>query len=123
MTYVLVTLALVYFGYVFIFGGLTREEKKRVFVIAILFFFAAIFWAGFEQAPTSLNLFAKDFTQRTVLGWRYRPSGSRSSTRSSLFCLHQRLLHFGSSLISAVRILRVHGSFHSACCSLVLVLP
>jgi proton-dependent oligopeptide transporter, POT family len=70
MTYVLVTLAIVYFAYVFIFGGLTSEEKKRVFVIAILFFFAAIFWAGFEQAPTSLNLFAKDFTQRTVLGWQ-----------------------------------------------------
>jgi POT family proton-dependent oligopeptide transporter len=70
MTYVLVSLALLYFAYIFIFGGLTAAEKKRVFVIAILFFFAAIFWAGFEQAPTSLNLFAKDFTQRTVLGWQ-----------------------------------------------------
>ena len=70
MTYVLVALALLYFAYVFIFGGLTREEKKRVFVIAILFFFAAIFWAGFEQAPTSLNLFARDFTQRSYFGWQ-----------------------------------------------------
>jgi POT family proton-dependent oligopeptide transporter len=69
MTYVLVGMALLYFGYVFGFGGLNREEKKRVLVIAILFFFAAIFWAGFEQAPTSLNLFARDFTQRVYFGW------------------------------------------------------
>ena len=69
MTYVLVGMAVLYFAYVFGFGGLTREEKKRVLVIAILFFFAAIFWAGFEQAPTSLNLFARDFTQRVYFGW------------------------------------------------------
>jgi len=62
-------MALLYFGYVFGFGGLNSEEKKRVLVIAILFFFAAIFWAGFEQAPTSLNLFARDFTQRVYFGW------------------------------------------------------
>ena len=30
---------------------------------------SALFWAGFEQAPTSLNLFAHDFTDRTVFGW------------------------------------------------------
>jgi proton-dependent oligopeptide transporter, POT family len=70
MTYVLVGMAVLYFAYVFGFGGLTREEKKRVVVIAILFFFAAIFWAAFEQAPTSLNLFARDFTQRVYFGWQ-----------------------------------------------------
>lgn len=69
MTVVLVLTAVVYFLYVFIFGGLNREEKKRVLVIFILFVFAAIFWAAFEQAPTSLNLFAKDFTDRTIFGF------------------------------------------------------
>jgi POT family proton-dependent oligopeptide transporter len=69
MTYVLVGIAALYFGYVFAFGGLNSGEKKRVFVIAILFVFAAIFWAAFEQAPTSLNLFAKDFTNRQLFGW------------------------------------------------------
>ncbi len=38
-------------------------------VIFVLFIFAAIFWAGFEQAPTSLNLFANDFTDRTFGSW------------------------------------------------------
>src|SRR5687768_15152715 len=66
MTIVLVGTAVIYFLYLFLFGGLNRGEKKRILVIAILFFFAAIFWAAFEQAPTSLNLFARDFTDRYV---------------------------------------------------------
>jgi proton-dependent oligopeptide transporter, POT family len=69
MTYVLVGVAVVYFGYMFIGGGLTTEEKKRVGVIFILFVFAAIFWSAFEQAPTSLNLFARDFTDRMIGGF------------------------------------------------------
>src|SRR2546421_4727227 len=75
MTYVLVGVAVLYFGYIFIAGGLTGDEKKRVGVIFILFVFAAIFWAAFEQAPTSLNLFAKDFTNRR-LGRTSPPSAS-----------------------------------------------
>ena len=66
MTYVLVGLAVAFFTYIFIFGKLNSDEKKRVLVIAVLFVAAAIFWAAFEQAPTSLNLFAKDFTQRQI---------------------------------------------------------
>ena len=66
---VLVGIAIVYFAYLFLAGGLTTDEKKRVVVIFVLFIFAAIFWAGFEQAPTSLNLFANDFTDRNFGGW------------------------------------------------------
>jgi proton-dependent oligopeptide transporter, POT family len=66
MTYVLVGVAVLYFGYIFIGGGLSVDEKKRVGVIFILFAFAAIFWSAFEQAPTSLNLFARDFTDRQL---------------------------------------------------------
>ncbi len=66
MTFVLVGLALGFFAYVLLAGGLTTDEKKRVGVIVVLFLFAAIFWSAFEQAPTSLNLFARDFTDRTL---------------------------------------------------------
>ncbi len=68
MTAVLVSIAVAFFVYLFAFGGLSREEKKRSAVIFVLFVFAAIFWAAFEQAPTSLQLFAKDFTDRRVFG-------------------------------------------------------
>jgi POT family proton-dependent oligopeptide transporter len=64
MTYVLVGTAGAYFLYLFTAGGLNGDEKKRMAVIAVLFVAAAIFWSAFEQAPTSLNLFARDFTDR-----------------------------------------------------------
>jgi POT family proton-dependent oligopeptide transporter len=69
MTYVLVGIAVVYFAYLFTAGDLTGDEKRRMAVIFVLFVFAAIFWGAFEQAPTSLNLFARDFTDRTILGF------------------------------------------------------
>ena len=66
-----VTLAMVvaFFAYVFAFGGISGDEKKRVAVIFVLFLFAVVFWGAFEQAPTSLNLFARDFTDRRIGGW------------------------------------------------------
>src|SRR5688500_13397397 len=69
MTYVLVGLGVAYFAYMFLAGGLSASEMKRVAVILVLFVFAAIFWSAFEQAPTSLNLFARDFTDRQIGGF------------------------------------------------------
>jgi proton-dependent oligopeptide transporter, POT family len=66
MTYLMVGMAASFFAFVYAFGHLSGEEKKRVAVIMVLFVFAAIFWSAFEQAPTSLNLFARDFTDRTL---------------------------------------------------------
>lgn len=66
MTYILVGMAFLFFAYIFLFGGLVGDEKQRVLVIAVLFVAAAIFWSAFEQAPTSLNLFARDFTERRI---------------------------------------------------------
>jgi POT family proton-dependent oligopeptide transporter len=68
MTFILVGIAVAFFAYIFAFGGLSTQEKKRSAVIFVLFVFAAIFWAAFEQAPTSLQLFAKDFTDRNMFG-------------------------------------------------------
>ena len=70
MTYAMVTMAAGFFAFVFVFGKLSTEEKKRVAVIVVLFAFAAIFWSAFEQAPTALNLFARDFTDRNVGGFQ-----------------------------------------------------
>jgi POT family proton-dependent oligopeptide transporter len=58
-----------YFLYLLFLAGLTMDERKRIAVIIVLFVFATIFWSAFEQAPTSLNLFAQDFTDRVLFGW------------------------------------------------------
>ncbi|MFO7278061.1 MAG: peptide MFS transporter [Pseudomonadota bacterium] len=64
----MLALAVYFFGYVLLFGGLKSDEKKRVLVIAIFFLCAALFWAGFEQAGSTFNLFARDYTDRSLFG-------------------------------------------------------
>jgi len=48
---------------------LTKEEKDRISVIFVLLFFVTFFWAGFEQAGSSLTLFTDKFIDRTVWGF------------------------------------------------------
>ncbi|HJO04726.1 MAG TPA: peptide MFS transporter [Acidobacteriota bacterium] len=70
VTGVLITVvSIAYFAGVLAFVCRDLTERKRVFAIFLLFIGAAMFWSGFEQAGSSLNLFARDFTNRMVLGW------------------------------------------------------
>ena len=43
-------------------------DKDRVWVIVILSFFTIFFWWAFEQAGSSMTIFARDFTARTLEG-------------------------------------------------------
>jgi POT family proton-dependent oligopeptide transporter len=61
-------ICLLYFTTVFTAGGLDGVERKRIGAVFILFIFSAVFWAGFEQAGSSLNLVARDLTDRVVFG-------------------------------------------------------
>ncbi|MEL7312301.1 MAG: peptide MFS transporter [Pseudomonadota bacterium] len=65
---VILVIALVYFFYIFAFGQLDSVEAKRMIVIVVLFFAASTFWSGFEQAGSSLNLFAERYTERALFG-------------------------------------------------------
>jgi POT family proton-dependent oligopeptide transporter len=65
---VILSLAVLFFASVLLFGELETPEKKRVVVIFLLFLGAAMFWAGFEQAGSSMNLFARSLTNRNVFG-------------------------------------------------------
>ena len=69
MGFVIAALALFYFGYQLLFGGFNAIEKKRIVVIFVLFMAATLFWCGFEQAGSSMNLFAKDYTNRVFFAW------------------------------------------------------
>ncbi|HEX9304552.1 MAG TPA: peptide MFS transporter [Thermoanaerobaculia bacterium] len=67
--YFMLGLALVYFGSILFFSKLSVAEKKRILVIFVFFMAAVLFWAGFEQAGSSMNLFGERMTQRVILGW------------------------------------------------------
>src|SRR2546427_3479485 len=57
---------------------LTGDELKRVLVIFILFVFSILFWMTYEQAGSSLTLFADRLTRTTVFGWQYPSSWFQS---------------------------------------------
>jgi proton-dependent oligopeptide transporter, POT family len=63
-------------------GGIIRhlngDELKRVLVIFILFVFSILFWMTYEQAGSSLTLFADRLTETTILGWAYPSSWFQS---------------------------------------------
>ncbi|MCO5260492.1 MAG: peptide MFS transporter [Crocinitomicaceae bacterium] len=54
------------------------QEKQRITVIFILFAFAVFFWAGFEQAGSSLSLYTDKFINRTVGGFEIPTSWFQS---------------------------------------------
>lgn len=58
--------------------ALTKEEKKRVGAIFALSFFVIIFWAGFEQAGSSLTIYTNDFINRNVGGFEVPTSWFQS---------------------------------------------
>jgi POT family proton-dependent oligopeptide transporter len=62
-----------FLGWLFL-AFLKPEEKKPVAVIVIVFLFSIIFWACYEQAGSSFNLFARDFTNRSIFGFEF-PAG------------------------------------------------
>ncbi len=49
--------------------GFDAVEWGRMAAVFVFFVFAALFWAAYEQAASTLNLFADRYADRTVLGW------------------------------------------------------
>lgn len=56
----------------------TKQEWGRIVAASVLTLFALIFWAGFEQAGSSLTLFADRATRLTILGFTYPSSWFQS---------------------------------------------
>ena len=69
MGVVIVFLALLTLVFQLVGGGLDPTETKKMIAIFVLFLFSALFWSGFEQAGSSLNLFAERLTDLHVFGW------------------------------------------------------
>jgi len=56
----------IYYGVVYFGGDLSNAEKKRLLALLLVCIASACFWSGFEQAGSSMNLFARDYTDRMV---------------------------------------------------------
>jgi proton-dependent oligopeptide transporter, POT family len=77
-TLAIVAATIAYFAYVFVAGKLSRDERNRVIVIVVLVLACAMFWAGYEQAGSSLNLFAERYTVRDFAGFEIPASWFQS---------------------------------------------
>jgi POT family proton-dependent oligopeptide transporter len=49
--------------------GFTAAEWGRMGAVCVFFVFAALFWAAYEQAASTLNLFVDRYADRTVFAW------------------------------------------------------
>jgi proton-dependent oligopeptide transporter, POT family len=77
-SWVLIAVTVSFFSWLFLSRGWTREERKSLVVIAVLFAAATVFWMAYEQAGSTLNLFASRNTNNAVLGHRFPPSWYQS---------------------------------------------
>ena len=69
VAYVFTTIFFVYFFWVYLLGGLTPVEKRGMWAFMLICVASTMFWSGFEQAGSSLNLFGQDFTDRNIGGF------------------------------------------------------
>ena len=68
---------------------LTHVEKQRLAVIFIMVFFSIFFWSAFEQAGSSLTLFADRETDRalSLFGWSFEVPASLFQSINPLFTI------------------------------------
>src|SRR5215471_4885244 len=62
------------FAWLIFFGDWSTEERKRSAAILVLFVSSAVFWAAYEQAGSSLTLFAERNTNRQIFGFEFPAS-------------------------------------------------
>ena len=74
----LLAIVVVFFGWLLASSNWTPDERKKIYAIGVLFLAAALFWSVFEQAGSTLNLFADRNTHNEIFGWAYPSSWFQS---------------------------------------------
>ena len=70
-TILLLTVTASIFGSLFASKQWTPVERKRLVMIGVYFVAAILFWGVFEQAGSTLNLFARDKTANIAFGYEF----------------------------------------------------
>jgi POT family proton-dependent oligopeptide transporter len=76
--WVLIAVTIGFFAWLFLLGKWTRDERKSLVVIAVLFLAATVFWMAYEQAGSTLNLFADRSTNNSLFGFAFPASWYQS---------------------------------------------
>jgi POT family proton-dependent oligopeptide transporter len=84
--YILPATVVAFFAWLFLSGSWTRDERNRLITITVLFLAAAVFWSVFEQAASTLTLFADRSTRNVILGHTFT-SGSWQAVNSGWIVL------------------------------------
>ena len=74
----LLGISVLVFSWLIFFGNWSPVERKRSAAILVLFVSSALFWAAFEQAGSSLSLFAERGTDCSIFGFSFPASWFQS---------------------------------------------
>jgi POT family proton-dependent oligopeptide transporter len=77
----------VFFAWLFFAGDWTPVERRRLYVIGVFFLAAALFWSEFEQAGSTLNLFADRNTRTSLFGFDFPSSWFQSANAIFIIAL------------------------------------
>ena len=72
--YLLLITVVLFFVWLFFGGSWTPDERKRLYAIGCFFVAATLFWSVFEQAGSTLNLFAARNTFNRIAGFDFPSS-------------------------------------------------
>jgi proton-dependent oligopeptide transporter, POT family len=86
-TYALFAITLGFFAWLFMANTWTDAERKRLYLIVIFFIAAAMFWGVFEQAGSTLNLFADRSTNNVIFDYEFPSSWWQSLNAMFIFIL------------------------------------
>jgi POT family proton-dependent oligopeptide transporter len=75
---ILIVSVIVYFLYLMFFTGQDLQGRLKLVALAIFFLASAMFYSGYEQQGSSLNLFAERYTDLQIGSFRIRPEWFQS---------------------------------------------
>ncbi len=70
---------LTYYAGMYAFANLDGSEKRSLGALFLVCVASTFFWAGFEQAGSSLNLFGRDYTDRIIGSFEIPPAWFQSA--------------------------------------------
>lgn len=70
----LLIVVVIIFAWMLFGGNWNKQERGRLAAVLVFFLAAALFWSAFEQAGSSLNIFADRKSDNTVFGYEFPSS-------------------------------------------------